>query len=130
MIDATTTNTTPISTAATAAAAGMIATVGMTTPSCDSRRHGDPDSFRNRERGAGDRRESFPTGGRGLHGRLRSRSRAACSSFHQPQGCRTGIGREEGSPCRKEKVGQQSGGQHILVNGFSEESVESAHLKS
>jgi hypothetical protein len=35
----------------------------------------------------------------------------------------TGIGWEQGGPCCKKKVGQQSGGQHVLLNGFPEESV-------
>ena len=35
----------------------------------------------------------------------------------------TGIGREQGGPCYKKKVGQQSGGQQVLLNGLPEESV-------
>jgi hypothetical protein len=40
---------------------------------------------------------------------------------------RPGIGWEESRPCCEEKVGQQSGGQDVLLNGFSEKSVESVN---
>ena len=35
----------------------------------------------------------------------------------------TGIGWEQGNPRRKKKIGQQCGGQHVLLNGFPEESM-------
>lgn len=35
----------------------------------------------------------------------------------------TGIGWEQGGPRRKKKVGQQSGGEHVLLNGLPEESM-------
>lgn len=35
----------------------------------------------------------------------------------------TGIGWEQGGPRRKKKVGQQSGGEHVLLNGLPEESI-------
>lgn len=79
-----------------------------------------PDSFHNRGI-RGRWCEGFLTGRRGLH-RLQSRGR----SFNMPGRYlryRTGIGWEQGGPRRKKKVGQQSGGQHVILNGLPEESM-------
>jgi hypothetical protein len=41
-----------------------------------------------------------------------------------------GIGRKERRPCCEKKVGQQSGGQDVLLDGFPKKSVESVMIAS
>lgn len=109
----------------------------ITLITCLANSTGFPDSFRNgRHRGSGNRRSSiksssrsnrsdvkcFPARDRRLHRYLRSRARDSSSI----QGWEVDIGREKSSPRREKKFGQQSGGEHVLFDGFPEKSVESA----